>query len=209
MCAAPLVLLVKPSPPESAVPRYRFQCAARRVPGHRPCFPSFPSSCRRCRVQRRRQLQCGRASQFCFEVAARIGKGRVSEEEIEAARIHGADEAIASGLSPTAPISSTRPPGTRCRLHRRIPEARASRSEGRRRRAVGETGEQRGEHRYFKQACPSGRSRRVIVSTEESRQRRRAETLDAFAPVIIMDSSAAAHESDAAQVTEDMALRGR
>ncbi len=81
----------------------------------------------------------GRRS-FCFEVAARIAKGRVSEEEIEAARIHGADEAIASGLVPdgadivyeTAPVpdvdfidesprrafSQRRPPLPRCRGNR-------------------------------------------------------------------------------------------
>ena len=139
MCAAPLVLLVKLLAPKSAVLDIVFNVLLG------VCLVIAPVPVVSFVMQRvaayNEGANCNAAGvAVLLEVAARIGKGRVSEEEIEAARIHGADEAIASGLVPdgadivyeTAPVpdvdfidespdacfSQRRPPSPRCRGNR-------------------------------------------------------------------------------------------
>lgn len=204
MCAAPLVLLVKLLAPESAVLDIVFNvllgvCLVIAL------LPVISFVMQRVAAYNE-GANCNAAGvAVLLEVAARIGKGRVSEEEIEAARIHGADKAIASGLVPDgADIVYETAPVPDVDFIDESPEARLLAAKAAVAALSGKPVSS-GVNIDISSKLVQAKEPPVIVSTEESRQRRRAETLDAFAPVIIMDSSDAAHESDAAQVTEDMA----
>ena len=204
MCAAPLVLLVKLLAPESAVLDIVFNvllgvCLVIAL------LPVISFVMQRVAAYNE-GANCNAAGvAVLLEVAARIGKGRVSEEEIEAARIHGADEAIASGLVPDgADIVYETAPVPDVDFIDESPEARLLAAKAAVAALSGKPVSS-GVNIDISSKLVQAKEPPVIVSTEESRQRRRAETLDAFAPVIIMDSSDAAHESDAAQVMEDAA----
>lgn len=204
MCAAPLVLLVKLLAPESAVLDIVFNvllgvCLVIAL------LPVVSFVMQRVAAYNE-GANCNAAGvAVLLEVAARIGKGRVSEEEIEAARIHGADEAIASGLVPDgADIVYETAPVPDVDFIDESPEARLLAAKAAVAALSGKPVSS-GVNIDISSKLVQAKEPPVIVSTEESRQRRRAETLDAFAPVIIMDSSDAAHESDAAQVMEDAA----
>ena len=204
MCAAPLVLLVKLLTPESAVLDIVFNvllgvCLVIAL------LPVISFVVQRVAAYNE-GANCNAAGvAVLLEVAARIGKGRVSEEEIEAARIHGADEAIASGLVPDgADIVYETAPVPDVDFIDESPEARLLAAKAAVAALSGKPVSS-GVNIDISSKLVQAKEPPVIVSTEESRQRRRAETLDAFAPVIIMDSSDAAHESDAAQVMEDAA----
>ena len=204
MCAAPLVLLVKLLAPESSVLDIVFNvllgvCLVIAL------LPVISFVMQRVAAYNE-GANCNAAGvAVLLEVAARIGKGRVSEEEIEAARIHGADEAIASGLVPDgADIVYETAPVPDVDFIDESPEARLLAAKAAVAALSGKPVSS-GVNIDISSKLVQAKEPPVIVSTEESRQRRRAETLDAFAPVIIMDSSDAAHESDAAQVMEDAA----
>ena len=124
-----------------------------------------------------------------LEVAVRIGRGRVSEDELEVARVHGEEEARALGLVPegaeivyeTTPVPD--PSFVDESPESRLLAAKAAVA------ALSGVPVSSGVNIDISSKLVQAKEPPAIISTEEERRRQRAETLDAFAPVIVMDSA--------------------
>ncbi len=125
-----------------------------------------------------------------LEVASRIGRGRISEEDAGAARVHGEEEALLSGFVPEgAELVYEVPPVPDPDFVDESPEERLIAAKAAVAALSGKPVSS-GVNIDISSKLVQAKEPPAIVVTDEDRRRRRAETLDAFAPVVIMDSAA-------------------